>query len=362
MQTKLKTSFKSSDITFTAVNLALYRIFTRLPMTVFKASGSAAPLFSFLSGIAAIGFIWLISSFLFKNINGNLLDAAKSCFGKTGKLLFTLLIIFYLAVSLIFTIKSFSSLIGLIAFPSSPLWFVAAFLVLGAILAALGSTSSILRIHGVFVPIIAIVFILLTVSTIFTGDTLRISSPASTEVSSAVNALSGIIFYADILILLLLAPTKENRRHISKAISIGAIFAFLLNFLFTLSFTLNIPQSIAQNQQFPIYLLMKEVYFGRFFQRLDAFILLISALSAMLYMSLNLNMIGSVLKQGLETSSGPPLIILIGILSALAALANNIFPSDTILSSLYVCSFGLIAYSGLTAIWIKVRCFLSEKK
>lgn len=363
MKNKLTASFKNSDITFVVINLLIYRIFTQLPMTIFKTSGSAAPLSNLLSGIAAIGIIWFLTSCLLKNINGNLLDAAETLFGKLGKVLFCLLIIAYLAVSMIFTLENFSNLIRLIAFPTSPLWFVTIFLILGAVLGALGNTHSVIRLHGIFAPIIITVLVLLIVSTIYQGDTSRLFPLLGGGTNSVLsNSFSGIILYTDIILLLLIAPNGESRTYITKTVSIGAIFALLLNFLFALSFTLKIPQTIAQNQQFPIYLLMKQVYFGRFFQRLDALILLVSALSSMLYMSLNLTLIFDTFRQSLGFSQKPPVVIALGVLISLISLQSYTFPQNSILYLVYVCGFGVMAFSILAAIFAKVRSVLSEKK
>ncbi len=363
MKNNLKVSFENSNITFVVINLLVYRIFTRLPMSIFKTAESAAPLSALVSGIAAIFIVWLLSACLLKNTKGNLLDAAEICFGKLGKGILALVIILYLAVSLIFTIESFSSLIKLIAFPSSPLWFIGIFLTFGAILGALGNEQAIVRLHGLFMPVIVVVLILLIASTIYPGDTSQLFPVLGNGAKSiAGSSFSGIILYTDIILLLLLVPGKTSPINITKAVSISAGFAILLNILFILALTLRIPPSIAQNQQFPIYLLMKEVYLGRFLQRLDALILLVSALSSMLYMSLNLSLLSSALKQGLGISSKPQLTVLIGILLFLVALQNGILESDTIRSIVYICGFGVLAFSALTAIFVKVRCLLNEKK
>ncbi len=359
----MKISFKSHDITFVVTNLLVYRIFTQIPMTFFKASGSAPPISALISGILAIAIIWFFSVYLLKNNGGNLLDTANACFGKLGRLIFTLLIVFYLAVSVIFSLENFSSLIRLIAFPASPLWFITAFLTFGAVLGALGSIGSVVRIHGVFVPIIVIILALLIASTICPDDTSHLFSlPENGLKPLARDGFKGIILYTDIILLLMLTPTGESRIYITKAVNIGAISALVLNFLFVLAFTLKIPQSIAQSQQFPIYLLMKEVYFGRFFQRLDALVLLASALSSMLYISLSLNIISTALRQGLGLSPKPPVTILIGIFLTLVSLQNDLFRTNTLLYLVYICGFGVMAFSLLASIFSKVRCSVNEKE
>ncbi len=358
----MNVSYSSHDVSLLIINLLTYRIFTQIPMLNIQSANTSAPLAALSGGAIWIFVIFLVALSLSKYNGGNILDAAQSAFGTVGKLVIALIFALYLVLSAVFALSDFSKLISLIAFPTSPMWFVTGFLALGGVMGAMGSVRSVARIHGIFVPIILIVFVLLIASTIFPcGNTDIIGNSPQNLTLSFENTLSQITLYGDIILLFLIAPTKESRLIMTKKIGYSCIIALALNVLFYLAFMLKIPASIAQNGQFSVYLLMKEVYFGRFFQRLDAMILLISALTSMLYLSLNLNLLSTVLTQSFRLRQNPIVSVISGILVFYLALNGWIFPKGALSNLIYVFSLGGMAVLIITAIFTKVRGVINEK-
>ncbi len=358
----MKISHKSLDISAPIINLFIYKIFTQIPMSIIKSSGSAAPLYTLAGGAASVFIIVLIAACFSKYQKGNILDCVQSSFGTLGKIIVSFVFICYIILSQIFTLSEFSQLARLIAFPTSPLWFVAGFLILGAVLGASGSTSSILRIYGVFVPVIIVVFVLLIGSTILPfGHTSPVAClPVQTGLTFN-GFLSQFMLYADIVLLFLIAPAKESRPVFAKQIARGGILSLILLTLFHLAFALRIPDSITQSGQFPVYLLMKEVYFGRFFQRLDALLLLVCCISSMLYMSLALKLSGQVLSQGFCLPEWRIIPVLTGLLSYIAVVFGLMFLKESLENLVYVLSLGVLAILIITAIFVKIRGVLNEK-
>jgi len=70
-----------------------------------------------------------------------------------------------------------------------------------------------------------------------------------------------------------------------------------------LSYTAKIPYPLSKEESFPLYLLVKEVYYGRFFQRIDAAVLLIAALWGMSALSFNLYLILKIMKESFGVGS-----------------------------------------------------------
>ncbi len=358
----MKVSFDSRDSSLLVVNLFVYRIFTQLPMLCILSAKSAAPLVTLVSGVVWVFVIFVIARCLSDCADGNILDTVQNIFGTVGKTIVVLIFALYLVLSQIFALSEFSKLISLIAFPTSPMWFVTIFLILGGVLGAMSNARSVVRLHGIFMPIVLAVFLLLAASTVLPLDNADNFANFPQNMMFSVNdILSQAVFYGDIFILFLLTPTKESRKHMAKKIGYSGIVSIALNTLFILAFALKIPTSIAQNGQFPIYLLMKEVYFGRFFQRLDAMILLICAFSAMLYLSLNLNLLNAVLHRGFRLPQNPIVPMVSGALAFCLAISEWIFPKEFLANMLYVFSLGGFAILTVIVVFAKVRRVLSEK-
>ncbi len=358
----MNVSFRSRGIGLLITNLLLYRIFTQIPMSLIKSVNTAAPLVTLFGGAVWIFIIYLISLCLSLRAKGNILDAVQSAFGTVGRLIVSVVFVIYLLLSQIFVLSDFSKLVSLIAFPASPVWYVSGLLILGGIIGAMGNIRSQARLHSFFMPVILTIFLLLVITTILPlGNTDTTANAPQNLSFSPQNILSQITLYGDVFILFLIAPTDESRRHIPKAIGISGIAALVLNTLFVLAFTLKIPASIAQNGQFPIYLLMKAVYFGRFFQRLDAVILLISTLSSMLYLSLSLNLLTSVLHQGFRLPQSRVTPVISGIAVFILALNEWLFTNGSLSDLLYIFSIGGFAILIITAIFVKIRGLINEK-
>ncbi len=358
----MKVSFSSRNLRFLVISLLTLRIFTQMPMNFIKAAQFAAPLATLLGGAIMVFVIFLIARCISGYKGGNILDMAQSVFGTAGKIIVASLLALYLVLSAIFTLSDFSKLISLIAFPTSPMWYVSGFIILGGILGAMSNPPAVVRLYGFFAPVILIVFLLLLIFTILpvgnTDNSLNAPQNLSPTTSSLLSQFS---LYGDIILLFLIAPSKESQQNMEKAIGYSALTALFLNTLFILAFTLEIPSSIAQNGQFPVYLLMKEVYFGRFFQRLDAVILLTSALSAMLYLSLNLNLLGEVLYQGFGLTQNRIVTAIMSILIFCLALNEWIFPDGSLTGLVHIFSLGGLAILIVIAILVKIRGIINEK-
>lgn len=161
--------------------------------------------------------------------------------------------------------------------------------------------------------------------------------------------------YTDIILLFLIAPPKKPRTKVPKitlaaaGISVFAVSAVMF------AFTVRIPYPISSEGQFPIYLLLKEIHYGRFFQRIDAILLLAASLCGMLYLSLNLFFFTHILKRDFGVSDTKPLIPVTALTAFFAAIGIN-FISAQILSVLLFCSgFAVLAIFLLTIIFVKVR-------
>ncbi len=350
------------DLSLLAINLLTYRIFTRLPMTLIKSADTSAFLTVFLCGSVFVIALIILCKFVFKYSSGNILDTAEKVFGIWGRVIVSAVFAIYLVVSQTFALSEFAELIKLIAFPTSPIWFVSGFLILGGIWGALGNNQSVIRLHGVFMPIILSIIALLILSTIFPNNSSDTIVPIFDSNTFSIKLItSQFMLYGDIALLFLLLPIGKDNRNVTKNFVCGSIFAVLLNTLFILAFVLKIPSAIAQNGQFPIYLLMKEVYFGRFFQRLDALILLACAVSSMLYIALSLNLLTDVLHQGFKIRQKRIIPLIFGTLSFLLVLNKWILSGKSLLSLVYIFSFSVLAILVITAVFVWIRRASYEK-
>lgn len=287
----------------TVLNLLTYRIFTGLPSVFAQGAGTAAALSALFSGLVALVLIFAVAAVLSHLKISNLQSSVHSAAGKPASLPFSVMIIVYLAFSATAALGEFANLAKLISFPVSPLWFVSAFLLAGGICGAAGGGMSVLRLHGFFAPLVAGGLVFLIAATALRGDISNLFPVLGIGTDGVFfSGLRGTFLYSDILLLYLIFPNDSDPRQVRSTVMTGTALAVAVNVLFVLAFTLTVPYPVSAEGQFPVYLLLKEVRIGRFLQRIDAVMQLLSAISCMLYLSLNFSIIAQTLRHIFATS------------------------------------------------------------
>ncbi len=282
----------TESLFFPALILLTVRLTTNLPLLHIRISGSGAPLWTLTSGLAALAVTFLLCR---KLTGANLLTATEKAFGKLGKLILSLILLVYLFISTSYTLTETVSFTKLIALPSTPFWFAAIIFILAAIFGAIGNTEGLLRTS----PFIALFFLAIlavtAVSVLSRGTFTNLFPILGTDAKGALSKnFAGISAYADIITVFLLIPDENPSKKLRRSLLTATGLAVIINFIFILAYTSAIPYPLSAKEQFPAYLLLKQVYLGRFFHRIDALFLLSSTMSGMFSIALNLMLMGRI--------------------------------------------------------------------
>ncbi len=279
---------KTHKTHFVLINLLVYRIFSGFPSLFFRHAANSAFISAALSGFFAFAAIFLLARLYSKKKASSLPDSNLLSFGRVGRYIIFVLATICLFFSAVAALNDFSSLAKQISFPSAPLWFVCLFFAVAAFVGACGGISALSRIHKRFVPLIVAGLVLLIVSVIWTGNPIRLTPILGNGIDSVLSgSLSGTIMYADVFIFFLLLPEDKEKAFSCRKIVSFASIGIALTALFVFALNLVISSQTVSSSEFPFYLAIKEVHYGRFFQRIDAVMLFVSSLSGMLYLALN---------------------------------------------------------------------------
>jgi len=296
-----KTAQSGGEICCLGISLTAFRIFTSLPLISTYVSGTGAPLSALLSGILAIAFVWLF----YKGYN--IIGCTKSSFVKYTVSIVALI---YLAASAFFTLTEFSRFAKTTAFPTTPLWFISLFFVIAAGVGATKGTLPLLRLCRYFIPVFVGIVFLIILSVLWNSDPTNLHPLLGNGAYNTFGkGLSGILLYSDLPLIFLIDQSADNKDKFRRFALWGAVLGVLVCFFTILAFTAKIPYPLSKDGQFPFYLLIKEVSFGRFFQRIDAIVLFISALWGMISLCLNLCLITKIFEGTFETTSKPAVIL-----------------------------------------------------
>jgi spore germination protein KB len=352
--------YKNRDMYYVVINLLTYRIFTRFPILFAKTAATAASLSALYSGLIALIIIFFASRLFSGNNHRNIIDEATLAFGNTGRYIVALIILIYISISAFVALNEFSIFSKAVAFPTSPLSYILIFFVVASLTASLTGIKTTIRLHGVFMPLVLLGIVLLLVSTLYKGNPSNIIPILGKNCESLFGkGISGIVFYTDIILFFAIAPEKKNTPQ-RNILLWGTITGIIINFLFVLSYNLTIPYPISADGQFPIYLLLKEVYYGRFFQRIDAIVLFISNISGMLYLCFNLGIFSHILKQVFNVKKSRTAVIIYSIIIFLTVLFNKLIPSQLITVMMFLFGFAALAFM-LTTVFFARRKSKYEK-
>lgn len=354
-------SFKNRDIYLVLINLLIVRIFSRFPSIFPKTSGNAAALSALWSGFVAFGVIFLITELCSRNKTANLIVAAHRAFGKWGGYIVSAIVTLCLFVSAVITLGELSQLAKDISFPTAPFWFVLLFFAVAAVCGVFGGIGAISRMHGFFVPTVIVVLVLLILSVVFSGDATMLF-PILGNGAEAVfgKGLSGTILYTDILLFFLICPGNNIEEFTKKKVLTASAIGIFLSVMFIFALNLSVSPSVSAEGSFPVYHVLKEVYYGRFFQRIDAIMLLISSLSGMLYLSLNVATLSLISKEIFKTDRVFLISVAYMFFITVFAFLSNVFSSKILGYLTFVLGFGGIAVVTITMLFAR-RKFLNEK-
>ncbi len=349
-------SFKSFDCSCIIINLLIYRLFTRIPTLFPKVAGTAAALSAAFSAVLAFGLAALIISAFLHLPKINILDAAESVFGILGRKIVALIIMLYLAVSAIVALGEFSELTKLISLPTAPVAFCALFFIIAAIVGAFGGFSAISRLHRIFVPITVLVLFVIVISTLWNGDFSNLFPVLGRGAESVFGkGISGIIMYTDLILLFLISPTDKLSERPKKTVLTSVFFGMFTVAVIIFAFTVRIPYPVSAEGQFPIYLLLKEIHYGRFFQRIDAILLMVASFSGMLYLAFNLFFFTHTLKTDFGLSDAKPCILPISLTLFFSSAGVKFIPAELLKALLFCSGFAVWAVLLLVIFFTKVR-------
>ncbi len=269
------------------LNLMLYRLFTSLPRLFTVGSGTGAPLAAACSGVIAFAVIAALLFLYKKSGSQNIIELAQKGFGNAGRCIASIVLILYMLISSAFMLREFALLVRQLAFPSAPLWFTAMFFIIAALFAAIRGFDSIIRTHVVVVPVTIFLTLAVLVSVFGYAEADNLFPLLGNGIKPLLfDGIKGLLLYSDIVLLFLINPFggEKSKPHTKTALTAAGVGISLVTLL-VLMFTATTAYPASLSVRFPIYQLLKMVYYGRFFQRIDAIYMLTAILSGMLYLS-----------------------------------------------------------------------------
>ncbi|MCX7843205.1 MAG: spore germination protein [Clostridia bacterium] len=345
------------------INMICTKIFISFPRFMVEDAGTASWLLTiYISILAFIGF-YIISG-LYKGFEGkDPIELAELAAGNTGRvaagIVLTLLMLYFTAYHL----RLYAENLKIISLSISPISYVMLFFVTGMLVSAKTGLESLVRLHSIYVPVIATgyLIILLAVLPLFRFENiLPVLGTGPYEIF--IKGFSRLSIFAELILLFLMAPYLRSNRNlkISGYTALGFSCFFLLTGAITYIGVMTYP--VALERILPIYPMSRLIDYGRFFQRIESVFVFIWAGAGLLYISVAFYFCLEVFRKTFRLEYSRPLALpFAAIVSTIALLSPSLMASIQI-DSQYFRRWSWILSFGLTIIILMAARIKKSRK
>ena len=263
------------------------KIILNTPKDIIAKTGPSSWLNVIYISIISIITVCLIA-YLFKKFPGHdILDVSEYLGGKALKVVIGISYIILLILLTTSIIKNLSETLRIIYFKTSPILFISLFFIVSNIICNRFSIKVIAKANLIIAPGIFLSIIVILFSSIKNFMPQRIFPILGYGINETFfSGLSNIFSFSGMLYLLFLPPLLDKPNKLKRmsivAIIISSVYLFLsvTCLLLSLSFTLHSDES------FSLYVLTRNLEYGRFIQRVDAIFILIWIIAIISYINI----------------------------------------------------------------------------
>lgn len=289
-----------------------------------KSEKSASILNSLFVSILAL-LIFLIMSKYLKKFNGkNLIDLSEILGGKYFKFLIGFLYIVYFFIRYAIFLRKIGDAMQLIYYPLTHIVFIIALITISSGIVSSIGNNSIFKSTSILLPLIYSTIILIFIGNSKNFNFNNIFPILGNGLSETFLSGSSNIFVFNGLIYLYFIPHKlKNPEKIQK---IGIIFWFFnfIYLLFCISDIVLLFNNVTNHSELPpLYMSVRYIEFGTFFQRLDSAAIFIYILGLLCTLAINLTITLDIIKQITNISNTKPLLYPCLLISFSIALSLN---------------------------------------
>jgi len=320
---KNKIEFGSWEATALMINLVFAQVMLIFPKDMVHFGGSAGWMISIIITLITLIYFTIVVK-LYKNIGSlDLIDISASVGGRIFKVVVGLLITVFLTLVVSINLGAFAQTFKIISLDKSPLEYVGVLFLIGMLAAAYYGIEVVARINAFLVPIVIVGFILITLGAIPEFETNNLFPILGDGYASiAKGSILKLSVFSSIIILFFMVPFFK-KQYLKKVGYSSIIISGLLLLWSTLSFILVFPYEIAIDKKVPIFQLARRIEIGNYLQRIESVFVLISAISAFLFLGVIFTFIIYIFSKTLDLKRSKPMILPMAVIVFSLALISK---------------------------------------
>lgn len=310
-----KIEFGSWESIALLINLVFAQVMLIFPKEMVQFGGSAAWMISTVIVLLALIYFSILSNLCNRMENMDLLDICDASGGRPLKVVFGMIFTAFLTFVLAILLGGFAETLKITSLDSSPLEFVEVLFLLGMLASAYFGIESVARINAFLVPLVIIVYSLITLGTIPEFDINHLFPVLGEGYASlSRGSILKLSTYASFFIVICFMPPFFKKRNFKRIGYTTILISGLLLLWSTLSFLLVFPYEIAVNKKIPVFQLARHVEVGNYIQRIESLFVLICAVCALLSLSVLFSFIIYIFSKTLDLEKYRPMVFPMGII------------------------------------------------
>ena len=300
------------------------RLAISIPQAILLSCGSSAILNILYVSLIAIFLTYIIVTLFKRFPNSDIIDVSDFLGGKFLKNLVGIILFLYIVTVLSFLLRDFIEILHVLYYTDTPIIYLLAFFIVVCIIAnLLGSKSSIKT--NVVLCIIMTVGLLVAFSSVIPNLTIQRIFPilGYGSYTTFFSGLTNILAFNGLSILYLVPPLLNNKKDFKKASMIAVCISAILIILATSSMLLAFSFSTNIEKISPLYTLLSNNEFGKYFQHPESLFVFTWILSFMSYINISCMLLIQISKKLTNVKNGKPFIFPICIMIIILTLLSR---------------------------------------
>lgn len=306
--------------------IIINRLSINIPQEILISCGSSSILNAIYISIIAIILTYIIVKLFKRFPNSDIIDVSEFLGGKILKYVIGIILFTYIFSVSVLLLRDFVEILHIIYYTDTPIVYLLAFFVIVSIIANFFGEKSIVK-TNVVLSIVMVISLLISFSSVIPNLTIQRIFPILGYGASNtfLSGLTNIFAFNGLAVLYLVPPMLKNPKDFKKASMIAVVIAAILIILATASILLAFSFSTSIEKISPLYMLLSNNVFGKYFQHPEALFVFTWILSFMSYLNIICLLLVQVLKKLTKVKNGKPFVIPICIaILIFALLPNNI--------------------------------------
>lgn len=296
-----------------------------IPQAILLSCGSSAILNTIYVSFIAIFLAYIIIRLFKKFPDSDIIDVSEFLGGKSLKYLMGIIFFVYIIAILSFLLRDFIEILHVLYYTDTPIIYLLAFFIVVCVISCLLGSKSIIK-TNVVLCIVMIIGLLVAFSSVIPNLTVQRAFPilGYGSYTTFFSGITNILAFNGLSILYLIPPMLNNKKDLKKAGMLAVCISAVLIILATSSMLLAFSFSTNIEKISPLYTLLSNNEFGKYFQHPESLFVFTWILSFMSYANVSCMLLLRILKKLTNVKNGKPFIFPICIIIiALALLPRN---------------------------------------